>query len=45
MAGSGWVAGLLAATSLDSAARFRQGQGHGHGEGLGHWERAQGSSG
>jgi hypothetical protein len=35
MVGSAWVAGLLAAAWLDSAAKFRQRREHGHGEGLG----------
>jgi hypothetical protein len=35
MAGSGWVAGLLAAAPPDSTAKFRQRRGNGHGGGLG----------
>jgi hypothetical protein len=45
MAGSGWVAGLVAAASPDSTVKFHQWRGHDHGEGLGCWRRAQASSG
>jgi hypothetical protein len=42
---SGWVVGPLTAAPPDSGTKFRRRQGHYHGEGLGHWERAQASSG
>jgi hypothetical protein len=41
MASSGWIVGLFAAVTPDSATKFHRRRGHDHDEGLGHCERAQ----
>jgi hypothetical protein len=45
MAGSCWVAGLLAVAPPDSVAKFCRRRGHGHGGALGCLGRDQASSG